>query len=90
MKLFGYTDNLFYKCNEILFVLLFFFNRIIWNIYVWAAVQTAAVVRQEDFSKVNKIFQQTCITLHVLFQIIWLKEIIDRVFISKKNKNKEK
>ena len=47
-----------------------------------------AIVRQEDFSKINKYFQQTCITLHVLLQIIWLKEIIQKV-IMKKNKNKK-
>eukprot|EP01080_Neovahlkampfia_damariscottae_P004782 gene4782-8368_t len=64
MKLFGYSNNIFYKMNEIIFVLLFFFNRIIWNIFVWSAVQTSAIVRQEDFSKINKYFQQTCITLH--------------------------
>jgi hypothetical protein len=79
LKTFEYNSSILYKICEVLFVILFVLNRIIWNLWIWGVSWWSAFTRKADFPLWNKSFQLTSCSLHVILQLIWFWEIVKMV-----------
>lgn len=84
LKTFGFVKSLAYKVSELLFIILFFFNRIVFGLWILFAVYVAAF-KPGDITPLVKGFHVACCTLHVALQVIWLYQI----YLMVKRKKKE-